>query len=124
MKTKGKKLKEMNHHKWCTRSRTRRAVARTKRRDVEIFKKVMSLSGYSVIEVESDNIKAEMEALKNIDGVVAVEMDRMMNSIFYGVSTEITSSWRKCSRSYYEGHPRGNQDRCQSALRRRRGGLI
>ena len=87
MKGEGKKVKESNNHKLNkTHSLKKEKGAGTKKGKSEKDRRLRWLqedgaitAGFSVLEFETDDIKAEIAALSAIDGVTAVEQDGMMH---------------------------------------------
>ena len=83
MKSKGKHVQETINHKFKKARKIKdkdgsAKGAKSSKRNRFLQEDAMT-SGYSVIEVESDNIKYEMDALKEVEGVVSVEIDSMMH---------------------------------------------
>mmetsp|Transcript_27329 Transcript_27329/g.41071 ORF Transcript_27329/g.41071 Transcript_27329/m.41071 type:complete len:395 (+) Transcript_27329:103-1287(+) len=87
MKGEGKKVKESKNHKLNkTHSLKKEKGAGTKKGKSEKDRRLRWLqedgaitAGFSVLEFETDDIKAEIAALSAIDGVTAVEQDGMMH---------------------------------------------
>ena len=83
MKSKGKHVKETMNHKFKKARKVKNKKdsekgAKANKRNRFLQEDAIT-SGYSVIEVESDYIKHEMAALRDVEGVVSIEMDTMMH---------------------------------------------
>ena len=114
MQTKGKKVKEMKNHKFKKERKLKNKAGgkankkgKAKEKGSRFLQEDATTTGYSVIEVETDDIKAEIEALRSVEGVVAIEIDDVMHVL--------STSYQQKLRGSAADHMKDIQDAIKTA---------